>query len=466
MTMLQMLHNPLVLKLAAMLVLLVGTIIIGTGIILFLRKKLVAGEEAPAPRVANNETAFALAAYEGVISKLKEQEKELGRLRKVDREQANESASMSESVLSNLSSGVVLFNPANLVRQANPAAKTLLGYQSIAGLHVRDIFRGVTQARITLSSADAGDAATPGIDWSESGPSPLLKAVSSCLKEGALFRRVEADYKTPSGEARVLGITISPVRNYSGDTVGAVALLSDLTEITNLAQQVRLRQSMAALGEMSAGIAHEFKNSLATISGYAQMLRREASAGSEREFAGKIADETASLARIVNDFLQFAKPEGLQRSEVDIRAMLLDCAHETGVGLDAAGLPMELKVEGDPTALRQAFSNLLRNSAEAVEAGVQPRVTAQATVTPSVTTIVLTDNGKGIPTDQIPRVFIPFFTTKPQGTGLGLALVHRIITQHGGTITVASSPSGTGFTIALPVRISAGFAAKSQTEPE
>ena len=464
--MLQLLHNPVVLKLAALLVLLVAMMIVAAGVILHLRKKLVSGDQSRNERVATNETTFALAAYEGVISKLKEQEKELERLRKVDRAQANESASMSESVLSNLSSGVVLFNTTNLVRQANPAAKTLLGYQSVAGLHGRDIFRGITQARLTLSPADAGDAASPNIEWSESGPAPLLKAVASCLRDGALFRRIEADYQTPTGDPRVLGITLSPVRNYAGDTIGAVALLSDLTEITNLAQQMRLRQSMAALGEMSAGIAHEFKNSLATISGYAQMLRREAGTESEREFASKIADETSSLARIVNDFLQFAKPEGLQRSEVDLRAMLLDCARENNVELDSEGLPAELKVEGDPTALRQAFSNLLRNSAEAVDSGVLPRVTAHATSTSTLTTIILTDNGKGIPPDQVPRVFIPFFTTKPQGTGLGLALVHRIITQHGGTISVASSPTGTGFTIALPVPISIGFAAKSQSEPE
>jgi two-component system, NtrC family, nitrogen regulation sensor histidine kinase NtrY len=108
----------------------------------------------------------------------------------------------------------------------------------------------------------------------------------------------------------------------------------------------------------------------------------------------------------------------------------------------------------------------LRNSAEAVESDVRPKVVAQASITASVTTLTLSDNGKGIPQDQIARVFIPFFTTKPQGTGLGLALVHRIITQHGGTITVSSNPVGTGFTITLPVPVSAGFAAKTAADPE
>lgn len=464
--MLQLFHNPLVLKLAGLMIVVVGALIIAMLVIRHLKNTLVSSQEKQ-PRVAANDYAFTLAAYEGVIRKFKDQEKELERLRRTDREQANESASMSEAVLSNLSSGVVLFNNANLVRQANPAAKVLLGYQSVSGLHARDIFRGVSGVRLPMPAADfSSEVAEQTVEWNAAESEPLLQAIAACIKEGALFRRVEADYRTPAGESRVLGITISPVRSYAGDTIGAAALLSDLTEITNLAQQMRLRESMAALGEMSAGIAHEFKNSLATISGYAQMLQREASAGIGQQFANKIADETTALARIVNDFLQFAKPEGLQHEEVDLRRILIDCAHESNVDLDASALPMGFKVEGDPTALRQAFSNLLRNSAEAVSAGSRPKVAVQGSSNPATTTLTLTDNGKGIAPEQIPLIFIPFFTTKAQGTGLGLALVHRIITQHGGTITVTSSAEGTGFTIALPTSISAGIGAKSAPQPE
>ena len=463
----QLLHNPLVIKLGLLLVLLVAVMIIAVLVIRHLKQTLVAANEDKQPRVVANDNAFTLAAYEGVIRRLKDQEKELERLRRVDREQANESASMSEAVLSNLSSGVVLFNNVSLVRQANPAAKLLLGYQSVFGLHARDIFRGVSKVRLPIATADfSSEVAESAVDWDAPGPAPLLLAIAAAIKEGALFRRIEVDYTSPAGESRVLGITLSPVRSYGGDTIGAAGLLSDLTEITHLSQQMRLRESMAALGEMSAGIAHEFKNSLATISGYAQMLQREAPAGSPKQFSDKIAAETASLARIVNDFLQFAKPEGLQREQVDLRAMLLDCAHESGVELDTSALPMEIIVEGDPTALRQAFSNLLRNSAEAVREGSTPKVVVQGTVSATTATVVLSDNGKGIAQDQLPRIFIPFFTTKAQGTGLGLALVHRIITQHGGTISVASSPEGTGFTIALPTHVSAGIEANPAAKPE
>jgi signal transduction histidine kinase len=136
--------------------------------------------------------------------------------------------------------------------------------------------------------------------------------------------------------------------------------------------------------------------------------------------------------------------------------MLEDCAEEAHVQLSAEGCPAEIPVLGDPTALRQAFSNLLRNSAEATRPGEVATVALSAKSDGAAMVLVLSDNGAGIPSEQLPKVFIPFFTTKPEGTGLGLALVHRIITEHGGTISVSSGPSGTTFTLAFPPSHSAG----------
>jgi signal transduction histidine kinase len=458
--MIQLLQNPVVVKLGAALFLAMVILIIGIFAARYLRRELVSSTDAAKGRVQLDNTAFTLAAYEGVIRKMKDQEKELEKLRRSEREQANESASMSEAVLSNLGSGVLLFNTANLVRQANPAARTLMGYASATGLHTRDIFRGVSKVRMPVDSvkelsAGAASESNPDSESGE-GAAPLLRAIELCIKKGAQIRRIEADYRTPAGESRVLGITLSPVRGAGGEALGAAALISDLTEITHLAQQMRLRESMAALGEMSAGIAHEFKNSLATISGYAQMLQKETDASTSNQFAGKIAGETASLARIVNDFLNFARPQGMEREPLDLRRMLEDCAEEARVELSAEGCPAEIPVLGDPTALRQAFSNLLRNSAEAARPGEVAKVTLSAKSDGAGTVLVLADNGAGIPPEQLPRIFIPFFTTKPEGTGLGLALVHRIITEHGGTISVASSASGVTFTLAFPPSHSAG----------
>lgn len=450
----KLLENPQFMKIA--LTAAIGTffffLILLLGYMLYRKlKNEVHGESlAQSPiRIAENNSAFSLAAYEGVIRKLKDQEKELERLRRSERERAFESASMSEAVLSNLGSGVLLFSPAGLVRQANPAARSLLGYASPTGLHTRDVFRGVSEVRLPV--LPPGDDSLSALA-DQAGSLALVTAVEQSMKLGFSFRRLEADYVAPDGKQRVLGITISPVKGVTGDVLGAAVLVSDLTEITHLSRQVRLRENMASLGEMSAGIAHEFKNSLATISGYSQMLSADdATRAADAQFAGKITAETASLSRIVNDFLNFARPQGFAQEPVDLVAVLRDCAEECRVQLDfGAAEPGTRVVAADPTALRQALSNLLRNSAEAVTEGQQAIVRVAMDETPDTLRLTLADNGCGIPEEALPRVFVPFFTTKASGTGLGLALVHRIITEQGGSIQVESVPGSTTFTLTLP----------------
>jgi signal transduction histidine kinase len=252
------------------------------------------------------------------------------------------------------------------------------------------------------------------------------------------------------------------VRGAGGEALGAACLVSDLTEITHMTAQMRLRENLALLGEMSAGIAHEFKNSLATISGYSQMLTGENDAPTTQQFAGKIVAETASLTRIVTDFLNFARPQGLEAETVDLRPLIEDCARECGVALQLDGFPAGLSLRGDATALRQAFSNLLRNSAEAGRNGAPVNVQVSAEVDGHTIRLVFQDDGAGIPSENLSRIFVPFFTTKASGTGLGLALVHRIVTEHGGTVSVASDPSGSRFTLSFPARKPPGDA----PEPE
>jgi signal transduction histidine kinase len=231
-------------------------------------------------------------------------------------------------------------------------------------------------------------------------------------------------------------------------------MASDLTEISDLAQQMRLRENLASLGEMSAGIAHEFKNSLATISGYAQMLRSEGDNETVNTFATKIADETSNLTRVVTDFLNFAKPQedGSPKETLALRSLIEECARESALQIDLNECPFGLSIQGDATAWRQAFSNLLRNSAEAARDGQPVQVKVTATEQGEKLQIKLRDNGCGIPPEQLQKIFVPFFTTKSRGTGLGLALVHKIVAQHGGTISVASDSAGTEFTITVPAR--------------
>ncbi len=431
----RLLANPLIVRMAVVLVASVFAMVVG---ILFIRglRQEIAQEAAPAP-VRADEGIFPLEAYHAVIQKLKQQELELNGLRRAESERAKASENVSAALLANLSSGVLLFNTQQLVQQANPAARLILGYASPAGLHARDIFRGV---RSLLH-----ESVEPA-----SGPDTLLGVVQSALREGITYRRMQADYLAPSGEQKVLGITVSPVRSGT-ETLGVACLISDLTETKRLEQQVRVREKLASLGEMSAGIAHEFKNSLATISGYAQMLTAETRGQTAGGFAERIVAETANLSRIVTGFLEFARPQDLRHEPVDLRAMLEDCARESPLDLRLECVPAGFTLQGDPTALRQAFANLLRNSAEAAGNG-QARVDVAARSDGRAAQVVVADHGPGIPREDLGRIFVPFFTTKAQGTGLGLALVHRIVSEHGGSVAVESTAAGTTFTLSFPTQ--------------
>lgn len=431
-----LLANPLIVRTLLGFVLALALFVIGIWLIRRLRPK-PSEPEVERPVASAESQGFAVEAYHGVIKRLKDQEQELQRLRHEASTRASLSESLSAAVLSNLTSGVIVFNPGSLVQQANKAAREILGYASPTGLHARDLFKGVINLR-----RETGE--------SYSTSEPLLEALELCITQNIPYRRMELEYITPGDQVRVLGITLSPVRGLSGSPLGAACLVSDLTQITNLSRQVRLRENLSALGEMSAGIAHEFKNSLATISGYAQMLATSTD-DSSRDFGQRIANETATLNRIVSDFLSFARPQELRASFIDFQSLIDDCARETRIHVQCDTFPTGFGLFGDPIALRQVFSNLFRNSAESAGNDLPIMVRIAVKAHDETAEVIINDNGPGIPRENLEKIFIPFFTTKPHGTGLGLALVHRIVTEHGGTVSVDTGQSGTTFTLSLPL---------------
>jgi two-component system, NtrC family, sensor histidine kinase HydH len=388
----------------------------------------------PAHPRADNTEAFVASSVQGVIQKLKEQEKELARLHERERERAQQTERLSDAVTTNMPSGLLLVNSNGLISSANPAAEAALDIRSLPFRRVAEVF----------------------------GPrSTISKMIEDCLAHGETFRREEVEYTTPLRDLRHLGVTISPITNKPGEISGALCLLTDLTELAALQKQIQMKENLAALGELSAGIAHEFKNALATISGYAQMIRGECGANEVGEHADRILQQTRTITHVVTEFLKFARPLTLADDNVALTALVEQIAHEI------RELPLELQVTvegdfaeilGDEALLKQALLNVVRNAAEA--AAEQPfggRITLHGSMETGpngpVQRVSISDNGPGIPPENLPKIFVPFYTTKAHGTGLGLAIVQKIIVQHGGSVEARNLPEGGAeFIVWLPAR--------------
>jgi len=216
--------------------------------------------------------------------------------------------------------------------------------------------------------------------------------------------------------------------------------------VTELREQVALKNNLESLGEMSAGLAHEFKNAIATLQGYAQLLQSLELNDKAQVAAGSLLNEVRNLSGMVTAFLNFARPQPLHLEEVCVIELVRDCAAElpvkTVVDVDPA-----LAVRADERMLRTALLNLMRNGAEANPDG---DVFVSAEREDASVMIRVRDTGPGIAPADLQKIFIPFFTTKATGHGIGLALTHRIITQHGGTLTATNAPNGGAlFTIKL-----------------
>ena len=239
-----------------------------------------------------------------------------------------------------------------------------------------------------------------------------------------------------------------------------MCLFSDLTAVKALEEQLRMKESLATVGELTAGIAHEFRNGLATITGYSKLFDLNALPESYRPYVQGIRGEADSLSEIVTNFLNFAKPAQLTLSRVDLKSICERAAEEVRAEARLLGGDVTIRGEfgtadGDDVLLRQAFSNLLRNAVEACAgASLAPVIVIQSRIdrARNLARISVDDNGPGIDPAARRKVFQPFFTSKRSGTGLGLALVQKIVVFHNGRISAESSDlGGASLRITLPL---------------
>ncbi|MGE5358860.1 MAG: two-component system sensor histidine kinase NtrB [Bacteroidales bacterium] len=299
----------------------------------------------------------------------------------------------------------------------------------------------------------------------------VVRILASAFELNYLPNRAELRLKS---SRKVIGYTLSHIEDEHGGLVGAALFFKDLTRVEQLEERERLRDRLAALGEMAAAMSHELKNPLAGIEVMAGLLKRQMPESSDlQELVADIINETKLANSIVLEVNDFVRPIRLEMERTSLAQILHDAVRMAESKINRRDVAVTMSVEaklpliqGDHNQLCGLFTNLLINAFEALDgkgtvsisaaAGPPEEEHAQAAeqAEQAVPTIVVevSDNGPGVPPEAVDRIFNPFFTTKPQGSGLGLAIVRKIVDAHDGRIDVTSTAGhGTTFRVTLPM---------------
>jgi two-component system sensor histidine kinase HydH len=285
--------------------------------------------------------------------------------------------------------------------------------------------------------------------------------IDATLNQGEVVLEKELIHRRPSGEQIPLALNITPILDEACACLGAVLELRDLTEIKRLETKLRRVEKLAAIGQLAAGVAHEIRNPLSSIRGFAQFLKHALKERpQEQDYAATMVAEVDRINRVVSNLLSLARPLETKPAACSIPELIshvarlvADDARSRNVTL-AIDIPADIgRCRVDPNQLTQALLNLLLNALQAVEPGGSVRIGA-GTDKAGGLRIYVSDDGHGIAQEHLGKIFDPFFTTRSRGTGLGLAIVHQIVDNHNGEIgvesPVAQGQRGTCFTIRIP----------------
>ena len=275
-----------------------------------------------------------------------------------------------------------------------------------------------------------------------------------------IIRDMEVEIKPTAGGRIPLSLSAAPLKDETGREMGLVLLLRDLREIRDLQEKVRRSERLASLGRLAAGVAHEIRNPLSSIRGFAQyFMRRLKGQEEEQGYASIMVKEVDRLNRVITELLDFAGPKEPHREPqalgeiVDYSLMLLNSEFsQKKISIEKSFAPDLPKVEVDRDQISQALLNLFLNSLESMDGEGKIEISLKKTSRPPALEIAVTDTGRGIAREDLGKVFEPFFSTKRKGSGLGLAIVQQIVENHGGEVAVDSREGvGTTFRITLPV---------------
>jgi signal transduction histidine kinase len=341
------------------------------------------------------------------------------------------------AMMRSLRCGLITVDGAAIVRHLNEPARAILGLGAAArtGIPVAEALRDHPQ---------------------------LARLLAEGLTLHTLPDRAEMEIRCGAGQERTIGFTLTRVEDDAGEVHGTALWFKDLTPIEQEREREQLQERLAALGTMAASLAHEIRNPLAALEVSLTLLRRRlGAAGPEADLAVTLQEQVRRLSAIVNTSLEYVRPLGLAMAPVDVAALVEDAVTTACATRSDGRVEVRRHYAGhvgarlaDADRLRQAFLNVLRNAVEAlgpgggtvdIEVGMGPEAGA-----PIV--IAVADDGPGIPEEVRPRIFHPFFSTKPEGSGLGLAWTRKVVDAHGGVVDVDSRPGeGTVFTLRLPL---------------
>jgi len=346
----------------------------------------------------------------------------------------------TESIIQSIGSGIIITEMNDAITYINKAGERILGYgkEELMGRPFRIFGLKEKQSAIPSFLNNPDDMDT--------------------RKEGWMRRKDHTEFP--------VGFTINNHLSNRGEKIGKIVVFRDLTNVYKIQEEILRMDRLVSLGKLASGIAHELRNPLAGIKTTAQALGEEMSEDdSRREYLHRITKEIDRLNDLLKTFFSFAKPQNLNLAHCHIKDIineiipfLIKEIADKGIRFVEAYHPQLPNIKVDKTQIHQVFLNLFLNAIQAMPNGGELKIEASPTISDPLkgfnqnyVRIVISDTGRGIPSQIVHKIFDPFFTTKPKGIGLGLSITYQIIKKHGGTIKVESEwEKGTSFVINLP----------------
>ncbi len=384
-------------------------------ILLFLRhllapydQLLAAARRMPrAQDASKDEVAFLISSFEKAVLALE-----------AERSPQEDLATLEMALGPSLESGFLLLGHDGEVLSLNAVGARLLGLPDVKpGAPVRELLSGHAQ---------------------------LSRLITNAVESNEQIQRQEAEIEC-DGKSVTLGLSVHPLRRDDGEIRGFLVLFADLTETRRQAEEERLSLSLAQVGELAAGVAHEMRNSLSTFRGYLTLIERAPEEETITDYLSELRRETDHLQRVLEDFLSFARPERTRPELLNLenivhRAAVDPALERTKVEIEGTE---HLPIMGDPQLLERAIRNLLHNASQAHQtAGVEEPIRVRTSRREQWAIVEILDRGHGVPDHLRDRLFEPFVTGRSGGVGLGLSLARRIVDLHGGQLQLTDRPNG------------------------